>query len=90
MGIVPGIAAGISWLGRRPASLRAIFFWLPSPILVRVHPKVRRNFPLDHDGPSGAKTHFDSFGTPHTHFQKKRSIEGAALSNAMISPSGKW
>jgi hypothetical protein len=65
-------------------------FWLPSPLLVRMHPKVRRNLPLDHDGPSGAKTHFVSFGTPHTHFQKKRSIEGAALSNATISPSGKW
>jgi hypothetical protein len=25
----------------------------------------------DHDGPSGAKTHFVSFGTPHTHLQKK-------------------
>ena len=29
------------------------------------------DLPLDHDGPSGAKTHFVSFGTPHTHFQKK-------------------
>src|SRR5260370_19440676 len=33
--------------------------------LVRMHPEVRRNLPLDHDGPSGAKTHFVSFGTPH-------------------------
>src|SRR5438046_605175 len=47
----------------------------------------KANLPLDHDGPGGAKTHFVSFGTPHTHFQKKWSTEGAALSNAMISPS---
>jgi hypothetical protein len=44
---------------------------LATPFLVRMHPEVRRNLPLDHDGPSGAKTHFVSFGTPHTHFQKK-------------------
>lgn len=66
--------------------------WVQRPVSVQfVLPVCWRDLALDHDGPSGAKTHFVSFfGTPHADGEIIAFDKAAPSIDHFFWKCGKW